>query len=284
MNNHQVSSKQENHSLLTKRTRKMNLPSKKTSIVIISTLLVAVIGMGTTFNSQNSSLPNVATTETPNMTANQTVKKKNTAPDLLDLAKQSIKKGKLDLAEQYATKFARLNPDRPVEFINLMREICRYRDDNALTRINPNEGNSIRSGFDSRLKDIDKIIDQIDLFLNDHCEVGQISDLIALKHDMNAEKNRMQNKQHEAFETFAENHYNKARNLFNEGKGSHWYRNDDETKFQDALVELMAAFTVIDQLDADTRDQLVKFGTQLKSELNGSEFDAAWQRAGLVNG
>jgi len=128
---------------------------------------------------------------------------------------------------------------------------------------------------------------QIDLFLNARLDVKQINALIALKTEMNHEKLKLQNEQHAAFESFAQNQYSKARNLFHEGKGKPWYciinTNDNETKFEDALVELLGAFKVIDQLDIQTRNKIIRFETTLKSELNQSEFDAAKQRASMLN-
>ena len=76
----------------------------------------------------------------------------------------------------------------------------------------------------------------------------------------------------------------KAEELYEAGKGEHWYSNDDEEKFIEALVLLDSHSQRIDLLSTEVRRRHATIWTKCHTELGGNDVETYKLRSALTNG
>ena len=259
-------------------------------ILASTVLMAAAFAMVVHFGPQVSDGETAVVQEPSPSTAPAKPQAKATTPpvvDYLSLAEAAYKRGELELASDYCVRsIVRLQ--KLPESIALLKSINLKTSDNEIAGVDKENRRSIKKNFDAAEKiweDYQKLlaslreVDAVDKVLSDS-DLGLVHKNLA---DVHTILSGIKSKRFYAFHEFAWVHIDKAKQLFKEGKSS-WYANDDESKFMDALVELIFAWSVAEEISEGDRASIAKFHDILKSELNKDEYKRAMDRSKIILG
>jgi len=86
------------------------------------------------------------------------------------------------------------------------------------------------------------------------------------------------------FESEAHQHLRRVENAFSRGKRP-WYWNDDESCFEEALLELNSAWSrCLADVGEDTRRSLADWHALLKGELNSKQYEETMEKSRIILG